>query len=62
MKKHEFHRTFDAKVQRREMVKNEFGRRPVAIYEVWVVTVFDEKLMAKWFQQISKMEPLGAHS
>ena len=43
------------------MVKTKFGRSLVAINEVWVVTIFDEKLMAKWFQQIIKIEPLGAH-
>ena len=48
-------------MQRPEMVKAEFGRWRVAIYEVWVVTIFDEKMMAKWFQQIIKIEPLGAH-
>ena len=33
-KKHEFHWTFDAKIQGPDRVKNEFGRRNVAIYKV----------------------------
>ena len=41
--------------------KNEFGRWFVVIYEVWVITIFDEKMIAAWFQQIIKIEPLGAH-